>query len=118
MGTAAIVAVLVLALGVLCSVTVLRTAADGLHAELRTANGDVVVARPHAAWLAARLAADVPEHDAWLRELRGRELDHRAERLTETAAAVTLIGVLLALVTARPQSVSAPLAKTSSNGSV
>ena len=54
------------------------------------------------------------------------ELDHFAERLIETAAAVALVGMLVALVTASRTPASArkatedsnPLASTNSNGTV
>ena len=56
---------------------------------------------------------------------RADELDHRADRIREAAGVAALLGLVLMLLTTRPEAgssdareASSPLASTRSNGSV
>jgi len=104
-----------------------QTAADDLHAQVMLARG----AAPETprnfigGWLSARVAPDVRAADAAALDQRAQELDHRADRTRELAAAVSVAGLVLALGTAKPesrhanvQSASTALASTRSNGTV
>jgi len=75
--------------------------------------------------LAGWLSGDVPPGDIKSLEDRAVLIDHRADRLLEATAVVALGGMLVVLVTLKPagelaraRSVSAPVARTSSNGTV
>ena len=77
-------------------------------------------------WLSARMAADVSSSDADAMATRAGDLDHRADRTRELAAAAALGGLVLMLATARPeeraaparQEAARPVASTTSNGTV
>jgi len=82
----------------------------------------LTTARPPGTWLSAPLSADVARSD--LTGLRAAdELDHRADRIRE-AAGVRVLGLVLMLLTARPELARATrvrpaaAANTRSNGSV
>ena len=72
-------------------------------------------------WLAVQFTTDLPPDDYALLAARATELDHRADRIRELAAAAALGGLIVMLLTARPDTARAdknPLASTSNNGTV
>jgi hypothetical protein len=80
---------------------------------------------PLSMWLSARMAPDVAAGDAVGLDRRSGDLDHRADRIRELAAAASVAGLVLALGTARPDvrrrtahSASSALARPRSNGTV
>ena len=121
-----IVVVLVVAGAVTVSFA-MNTAADDLRQEVNVASG-AALDHPRSApgiWLSAPLSADVPRSDLTGLRARADELDHRADRIREAAGVAALLGLVVMLLTARPEAgsseapeASSPLANTRSNGSV
>jgi hypothetical protein len=80
---------------------------------------------PLGAWSSAPFSSDLAPDDAVAIGARATDLDHKSDRLTEGVAAVALVGMLVALIAARPsgaddlaREATTPLASTSSNGTV
>jgi hypothetical protein len=105
----------------------MNLAADDLRAQASLARGQEPDTNHTAVsiWLSARIAPDVADQDLAFVDQRSGELDHRADRIRELAAAASVAGLVLALATARPearirsaQSASSGLANTRSNGTV
>ena len=126
-GTAVVVCLVILGLVIVCSVAVTRTAALDLHARVGIIQGQVPADSRAApgAWLSAPFSADLAADDAHALDVRATELDHKSDRLTEALAVVALLGILVALMTARPsgaedlaRETATPLASTTSNGTV
>ena len=121
-----IVVVLVIAGAVTVSFA-MNTAADDLRQEVNSASGAPLdhPRGPPGTWLSAPLSADVARSDLTGLRARADELDHRADRIREAAGVAALLGLVLMLLTARPEAGSSdareatsPLASTRSNGSV
>jgi hypothetical protein len=120
---AALIAVVVVVLGLLATSWAFDAIATDLHAQNALVHG--AESPPRTAWgmaLSAQLASDVPS-DA-LAELARRFADH-ADRLLELAGVVALAGLLLALFSGDRSAAepsrdvhSRPLASTSNNGNV
>jgi len=77
------------------------------------------------AWSSAPFSSDLAPGDARALEARATEIDHKSDRLTEAVAVVALVGMLVALIAARPsgaddlaRDATSPLASTKSNGTV
>jgi hypothetical protein len=126
-GTWLFVAIVLAIGGIVLTSFVIDAGAEDLHAQTEVLRG----ARPEGsriaigAWLSARMAADIDPANIEALGSRADELDHRADRIRELAAAASVAGLVLALGTARPenrmarsQSASSGLAKTISNGTV
>jgi hypothetical protein len=121
---------LLLTLIVLVTVSVsaaFSVAADDLYIWLDEVRGIPTESARTAAgeWLSTRLTADLAADDQPGRRLRADLLAYRGERLRETAAVGALVGLFVALLTARPGSstvrgldASRPAANTISNGTV
>ena len=121
-----LVLVLVIALGVALSFA-MNSAADDLRQQVRAASGQPLehARRPPAIWLSELAVADLASSDANSMFARAEELDHRADRIREMAAATSLVGLVLMLLTAAPDAASegaretsSPVASTRSNGTV
>ena len=77
-------------------------------------------------WVSNPMSADLGPSDSAGRLARADELDHRADRIREAAGVAALLGLVLMLLTERPdgagsreaRDASSPLASTRSNGSV
>jgi hypothetical protein len=99
-------------------------ASADLSSQIRTARGQPADPRTQPGiWIAERLAADLAVNDLVARDERETELDQRGDRLREMAGVASLVGLLLALVTARASTsasaddASKPLASTTRKGS-
>jgi hypothetical protein len=106
---------------------IVNVAGADLRAQARVLQGlDLEFTRTSlSAWLSARIAPDLAPTDATGLDRRASDLDHRADRIRELAAAASVAGLVLALGTARPearsrtaQDASSPLASPRSNGTV
>jgi hypothetical protein len=106
---------------------VLSLAADDLYASNNQARGIPIAAErgQPGIWLSAQLAADLPPADLVARNARADQLAYRSERVREAASVAALLGLLVALLTARPgtdevrgREVSSPAANTISSGTV
>lgn len=126
-GTWLFAMIVVVIAGVVLLSFVINAAAGDLHARTETLRGGQPESSrtPVGAWLSARIASDVAPTDATALGERADALDHRADRMRELAAAVSVAGLVLALGTAKPenriaraQSASSGLANTRSNGTV
>jgi HAMP domain-containing protein len=105
----------------------MNAAADDLRAQVAIAAGQSADS-PRTVWgdwLSGRMAADLDPADTPARLTRAADLDHRADRIRELAGAASLAGLVLAFVTARPdtrrstsESGASALANTRSNGTV
>ena len=105
----------------------MNTAADDLRQQVLVATGQ---GAEHArtAWgsaFSASMASDIKAGDSATMLERSQELDHRADRIRELAGAGALMGLLVMLVTARPEArlgsaraEASPAASTRSNGTV
>src|ERR1041385_3352508 len=121
-------AIVALAIGLAVALSfALNLAASDVRAQSRQLQAlDTEFTRtPLSEWLSATLAPDVPRADYVALDRRAGDLDHRADRIRELAAAASVAGLLLALGTARPevrkrtdQSASSALASPRSNGTV
>jgi hypothetical protein len=120
--------VVVVAVGLAVALSfAMNAAADDLRAQVSIASG-AAPALPRTAWgtwLSASMAGDLPPGDSKAQFARADDLDHRADRIRELAAAGALAGLLLMLVTARvetresqPRSATSAVASTRSNGTV
>ena len=105
----------------------MNAAADDLRGQARIASSlpPEQSRTPWGTWLAARIAADVTPSEFAATLERADQLDHRADRIRELAGAAALGGLVLMLVTARPETRAAserarsnPVASTRSNGTV
>ena len=117
---------LVVAAGV-CLSFAINAAANDLHAQATLARGasPETLRTAAGAWLSGMLAADVQAADAPIQDARASDLDHRADRIRELAAAASVAGLVVGLATAKPenrmpaaQSANNGLANTRSNGTV
>jgi hypothetical protein len=122
-------ALIALAIGASVAVSFgMNSAADDLHAQAVLARGGQPDTSRNAisAWVSSRIAADLVAPDAVQLDQRAQDVDHRADRIRELAAAVSVAGLVLALGTAKPEkarlasveSASSALANTRSNGTV
>jgi hypothetical protein len=105
----------------------MNVAAEDLHAQASIARGLVPDSprTPISRTLSASIVPVIPSTDAQTLDSVSQDLDHRADRIRELAAAASVVGLLLALATARSedrtrtsQSASTALANTRSNGTV
>jgi hypothetical protein len=127
LATGLVVFLTALTVVMLSGVWVMKAAGLDLHAQAALAVNQAPPAprTPLGAWLSAPFSSDLAPDDATAVEARATELDHRSDRLTEAIAVVALVGMLVALIAARPsgaddlaRDATSPLASTSSNGTV
>ncbi len=125
LGTALVVILTLVVLGLLCAQSSLRFAVDDLHAQAAIARAEqpLPTRSPIGARLSAMLTSDLSPVNLAALDARALELDHRADRLLELTAVVALAGMLAALLTGRIASevahaASPSLANTSSNGTL
>ena len=120
--------VVVLAIGLAVALSfAMNSAADDLRQQVRAASGQPLEHQrtAPAIWLSAQMAADLAPSDFTAMFARAETLDHRADRIREMAGAASLVGLVLMLLTARPDARSeavreanSPVASTRSNGTV
>jgi Arc/MetJ family transcription regulator len=126
-GTWLVLLVVVGVAGVVVLSYAMNAAADDLRQEVSMVSGAPLDHERTAVGtlLSDRLSADIARSDLAGLRARADELDHRADRIREAAGVAALLGLVVMLVTARPETrsgeardASSPLANTSSNGSV
>jgi hypothetical protein len=126
-GTTVVLVLTTITLLMLCSVGVARIAALDLHVHVGVLQGQVPANQrtTPGALVSAPFSGDLEADDARALDVRAAELDQKSDRLTEALAVVGLLGILVALITARPSGTEAPasdtatpLASTTSNGTV
>lgn len=120
------VAVLAVAAAVVLSFA-MNTAADDLRQQANQQAGASLdhPRRAPGVWLSAAFAGDLGRANLAALEKRADDLDHRADRIREAAALAALVGLVVMLVTVRPEArsgegrdASSPVANTRSKGSV
>jgi hypothetical protein len=124
-GTVLLVAIAVIVIGVVGISVSIRAAADDLYASIDQDRG-TPLQRPRIQpwiWLGAYLAPDVAPGDLRARNARADQLRYRSDRIEEAATVGAIVGLLVAVLSARPGTVkrqgretSSPAAKTASNG--
>ena len=119
-----LIVVAAIAVGVALSFA-MNSAADDLRQQVRSASGQPLEhpRRPPATWLSGAMSADLAASDSTAMFARAEALDHRADRIREMAGAASLLGLVILLLTARPEPAagapradSSPVASTRSNG--
>jgi hypothetical protein len=118
--------VVVLAVGLAVAVSfAMNSAADDLRQQVRLASGQPLdhPRTPPGTWLSGPMVADLGPSDFLGVFARAEALDHRADRIRETAGAGSLVGLVVILLSARsdaradaPREASSPVASTRSNG--
>jgi hypothetical protein len=124
-GTALLVAVTLVVFVVVSASLLLQLAADDLYAAIDQAQGRPLQ-HPRGepgTWLSSRLAGDLAADDISGRRARADALNYRGDRVREAAGVGALVGLLIAVLTARPGRVAtrgrgttSPDANTISNG--
>jgi hypothetical protein len=103
----------------------MKDASDDLFASLEQARGRPLQTprTQPGVWLSARLSADLAQDNLSERNKRADQLRYRSERVREWASVGALLGLLVAVLTARPgidtvrgSAPSSPTANTASSG--